>query len=94
MEQYRVPYRQNDPTLIMGVEAPRLVGVIILWVGMSILGFNLIGIAFGLAYWVMYKKLQGAGGLKGGVIHTLWRYGLWADGKKHKYNPQNPDLYS
>ncbi|MGL5126908.1 MAG: hypothetical protein ACRC7D_01725 [Aeromonas popoffii] len=94
MEQYRVPFRQNNPTLIMGVEAPRLVGSIILWVGMSILGFNLIGIGFGLAYWVMYKKMQGDGGLKGGIIHTLWRLGLWVDGKKHKYNPQNPDLYS
>ncbi len=53
MEQYRVPFRQNNPTLIMGVEAPRLAGSIILGVGMSILGFNFLGVGFGQAYWVM-----------------------------------------
>ena len=91
---YRVPFRQNHPTMIMGVEAPKLVGSVILWVGMSILGLNTIGIGVAVSYWIFYNRTQREGGMKGGVLHVLWRQGLWMDGKKSKYNPTDPDLYS
>jgi hypothetical protein len=92
--QYRVPFRQNEATMIMGVEAPKLMGSIVLWVGMSILGFSAIGIGMAVGYWIFYNKAKQNAGMKGGVVHTLWRNGLWADGKKYKYNPIDPDLYS
>lgn len=67
--------------MIMGVEAPKLMGSIVLWVGMSILGFNAIGIGMAVGYWIFYNKAKQNAGMKGGVVHTLWRNGLWADGK-------------
>lgn len=91
--QYRVPFRQNYPTLVMGVEAPKLIGAVIIWVGMSIFDLNMPGAGLAIAYWIFYSKTQGHGSLKGGVVHTLWRIGLWADGKKYQYDPNNPDLY-
>lgn len=92
-DRYRVPFRQNDPTLIMSIEAPKLMGTIVLWVGPAVFGLGLVGMILGLSYWIFYNRMRGNGTLKGAVLHGLWRMGLWVDGNKYKYDPNNPDLH-
>lgn len=92
--QYKIPFRQNQPVIILGVEATQLFGSIIVAIGpMLIFRMNVLGIILGVAYWVIYSRLRAETGLQGGVLHKIWRVGLWFGGKKYNYDPTKPDVY-
>ncbi len=94
-QPYKIPFRQNQPVIVLGVEATQLFGSIIVAIGpMLIFRMNMLGMALGIIYWVAYSRLRVNSGLPGGILHKIWRLGLWVDGKKYKYDPTQPDLYS
>lgn len=92
-QEYRLPFRQNNPMLIMSIESNKLMGAIIIAIGGVLIGMKLIGLIGAVVYWILYNKTQRDGGLRGGFIHALWGNGLWVDGKKHQFDAVNSDYY-
>lgn len=92
---YKLPIRQNDPVIILGMESTQLVGSVIMFVGPALIfRMNLLGMILAIAFWKFYSMTKINAGLKGGATHHLWRAGLWGSGDKYKYDATKPDLYS
>jgi hypothetical protein len=85
---YRIPMRQNYPLMILKIELVRLVGTVLIAVGGNILnsifpGVKTLCFVLAFVFFVAYGYFQNKEGLKGGLEHKIWRFGL---SKTDKYN--------
>ena len=88
---YRTPVRQNHPLMVLKVELSRLSGTVLLIVGGNILnsifpGLKTACLVLGIVFFIAFGYFQNRDGLKGGLEHKLWRFGL-AKIDKYNYDP-------